>query len=82
MELKIGQVVISTAGHDKGDLLVIAGFDRSRVLVCDGKQRKLERPKAKNPKHIKETEILLSEDSIATNRKIRKTLNKTANPGG
>jgi len=77
-----GQVVISLAGHDKGDLLVIAGFDRSRVLVCDGKQRKLERPKAKNPKHIKETEILLSEDSIATNRKIRKTLNKTANPGG
>lgn len=77
-----GQVVISLAGHDKGELLVIAGFDRSRVLVCDGKQRKLERPKAKNPKHIKETEILLSEDSIATNRKIRKTLNKTANPGG
>lgn len=77
-----GQVVISLAGHDKGDLLVIAGFDKNRVLVCDGKQRKLERPKAKNPKHIKETEILLSEDSIATNRKIRKTLNKTANPGG
>ena len=78
-----GQIVISTAGHDKGEMLVIAGFDKNRVLVCDGKQRKLERLKAKNPKHIKETEILLDEDSIATNRKIRKTLNNTAkNPGG
>ena len=77
-----GQIVISTAGHDKGEMLVIAGFDKNRVLVCDGKQRKLEKPKPKNPKHIKETEILLDEDSIATNRKIRKTLNKTANPGG
>ncbi len=77
-----GQIVISTAGHDKGELLVIAGFDKNRVLVCDGKQRRLEKPKAKNPKHLKETGILLSEDSIATNRKIRKTLNKSANPGG
>ncbi len=80
--MKRGQIVISTAGHDKGEMLVIAGFDKNRVLVCDGRQRKLEKPKAKNPKHIKETEILLDEDSIATNRKIRKTLNKTANPGG
>ena len=47
-----GQIVISTAGHDKGEMLVIAGFDKNRVLVCDGKQRKLERLKAKNPKHI------------------------------
>ncbi len=82
MDFKVGQVVVSAAGHDKGEMLVIAGFDKNRVLVCDGKQRKLERPKAKNPKHLKGTEILLDEDSIATNRKIRKTLNKTANPGG
>ncbi|MBR5827576.1 MAG: KOW domain-containing RNA-binding protein [Clostridia bacterium] len=77
-----GQIVISTAGHDKGEMLVIAGFDKNRVLVCDGKQRKLSKLKAKNPKHLKETDILLNEDSIATDRKIRKTLNKTANPGG
>ncbi len=77
-----GQIVISTAGHDKGDLLVVAGFDKNRVLVCNGKQHKLEKPKHKNPKHLKETGILLSEDSIATNRKIRKTINKSSNPGG
>lgn len=82
MDFKRGQIVISTAGHDKGEMLVVADFDKDRVLVCDGKQRKLSKLKAKNSKHLEKTEILLSEDSIATNRKIRKTLNKTANPGG
>ena len=82
MELKVGQVVVSSAGHDKGELLVIAGFDEDRILVCNGKDRKLNKPKAKNPKHLRETEILFTEDSIVTDRKIRKMLNKSANPGG
>lgn len=82
MSMKIGQVVKSTAGHDKGELLVIAGFEKTEVLVCDGKHRKLEKPKCKNPKHLEETEIFLEKDSMATNKKLRKTLNKIANPGG
>lgn len=82
MELKIGQVVKSCAGHDKGELAVIAGFDKDKVLVCDGKRRLLDKPKLKNPKHIEATEMFLNKDSMATNRKVRKTLNKIANPGG
>ena len=82
MSMKIGQVVKSTAGHDKGELLVIAGFEKTEVLVCDGKHRKLEKPKCKNPKHLEETEVFLEKDSMATNKKLRKTLNKIANPGG
>ena len=82
MELKIGQVVRSAAGHDKGDLLVIAGFEKTQVLVCDGKHRKLEKPKCKNPKHLQATETLLEPDSMATNKMLRKILNKIANPGG
>ena len=82
MELKVGQVVKSVAGHDKGDLLVIAGFEKTKVLVCDGKHRKLEKPKCKNPKHLEVTEMFLDEDSMATNKMLRKTLNKIANPGG
>ena len=82
MELKIGQVVRSAAGHDKGDLLVIAGFEKTQVLVCDGKHRKLEKPKCKNPKHLQAAEMLLEPDSMATNKMLRKTLNKMANPGG
>ena len=82
MELKIGQIVKSVAGHDKGDLLMIAGFENNKVLVCDGKHRKLEKPKCKNPKHLQATEMLLGPDSMATNKMLRKTLNKMANPGG
>ena len=72
----------STAGHDKGELLVIAGFENEKVLVCDGKHRKLEKPKCKNLKHLEETEMFLELDSMATNKMLRKTLNKIANPGG
>lgn len=82
MELKIGQVVKSLAGHDKGDYAVIADFENEKVLVCDGKHRPLEKPKCKNPKHLEATEMFLTKDSMATNRKLRKTLNKIANPGG
>ncbi len=82
MELKIGQVVKSTAGHDKGDLMVIAGFENEKVLVCDGKHRKQEKPKCKNRKHLQETEMFLEPDSMATNKMLRKALNKIANPGG
>ena len=82
MELKVGQVTESLAGHDKGELIVIAGFEKDKVLVCDGKHRKLEKPKCKNPKHLKGTEMFLEPDSMATNKMLRKTLNKIANPGG
>lgn len=82
MELKVGQVVKSLAGHDKGDYAVIAGFENDKVLVCDGKHRLIEKPKRKNPKHLEATEMFLLKDSMATNRKLRKTLNKVANPGG
>ena len=82
MELKVGQVVKSLAGHDKGDYAVIAGFENDKVLVCDGKHRLIEKPKRKNPKHLEATEMFLLKDSMATNRKLRKTLNKLANPGG
>lgn len=82
MEYVKGQVLVSAAGHDKGELMAVTGFDGKRVYLCDGKGRKLEKPKAKNPKHLKETQFVLDEHSMATNRSIRKQLNKIANPGG
>ena len=82
MELKIGQVMKSTAGHDKGDLVVIAGFENEKVMVCDGKHRRLDKPKCKNPEHLQATEMFLEPDSMATDKMLRKTLNKMSNPGG
>ena len=82
MEYVRGQVLVSVAGHDKGELLTVTGFDGKRVFVADGKGRGLENPKAKNPKHVSKTQFVLDEHSMATNRSIRKQLNKIANPGG
>lgn len=82
MDFKAGQVVRSLKGHDKGELLVIADIANKKVFLCDGKSRKLEKPKAKNVKHVALTGVTLDRDSVATNRKLRKTLNKIANPGG
>ena len=82
MELKKGLIVKSLKGHDKGDLLMIADFDEKRVLLADGKQRKLTKPKSKNLKHVEPTELELDINAVDTDRKLRKTLNKIANPGG
>ena len=76
MEYVKGEVLVSVAGHDKGELLVVAGFEGNKILVCDGKGRGLESPKLKNPKHLEPESTVLDGDSMATNRKIRKTLNK------
>ena len=82
MGLKKGQIVKSLKGHDKGNLFMVAGFDEKRVLLCDGKERKLSKPKSKNLKHIELTDFEVDLNVADTDRKLRKTLNKIANPGG
>ena len=48
-----GWIVRATAGRDKGGLFYVVGGDREgRLLLCDGKRRKLARPKAKKPRHV------------------------------
>ena len=48
-----GQIVRAAAGRDKGELFYVAGGDgEGRLLLCDGKRRKLARPKAKKPRHV------------------------------
>ena len=82
MDFEKGQVVLSLRGHDKGELFAVKDIANGKVLICDGKHRKLEKPKCKNPKHLAETEMFLEPDSMATNKMLRKTLNKMSNPGG
>lgn len=54
MELKIGYVVYSKAGHDAGDAYIVVATDLSKgyVKICDGKSKPLARPKLKNAKHL------------------------------
>ena len=45
-------LALATAGHDRGTLYLVLGEDGGRVLLADGRLRKLDRPKKKNRKHV------------------------------
>lgn len=52
-DLKIGQIVKSKAGRDKGRVFIICQvLDEQFVEVCDGDLRKLKSPKKKKVKHL------------------------------
>ncbi len=74
MEIKRGQVVRSLAGHDKGDFQTVLQVLSPYAFVCDGKRRRLERPKRKKLKHLAPAAAVLSEESLKTNRQIRRAL--------
>lgn len=75
MEIKTGSVVLSSAGHDKGRLMLVVGADGGRILVADGKERKLCSPKKKNIKHIQGTLSSIELEGL-TDKRLRQTLNK------
>ncbi len=55
-DFKIGQIVQSKSGRDKGCwLLVIEIIDDKHVSVVDGKVRTLKKPKKKNIRHLAKT---------------------------
>lgn len=70
MQFEIGQVVRSTAGRDRDRYMLVVGFDSQCVLLCDGKQRPLEKPKRKNPRHLAATKLKLSAGADKTNRSL------------
>ena len=72
--LEKGTVVKSLAGRDKGKLLAIVKSDENRVLVCDGKERPVDRPKSKNIRHVEYVGASIKEDETATDRKLKKAL--------
>lgn len=52
MSFQQAQIVRSRSGHDKDQLFVVVAVEGSCVLLCDGKRRRVERPKRKNVKHV------------------------------
>ena len=73
MEIRVGRVVISSAGHDSGRRMVVTGADGGFVFVADGKERKLESPKKKNIKHVRATSDLIELEGM-TDKRLRQTL--------
>ena len=52
MNLEIGDIVLSVAGRDIGEIYLVWEITDSEVLLVNGKMRKINSPKKKNPKHI------------------------------
>ena len=71
MPIARGQIVRSKAGRDKENFLVVTEITDKGILVCDGKERPLERPKFKNLRHITPTNSFLTEEQLSTNRSVR-----------
>lgn len=56
-KLRLGSIVISKAGHDRGDVLIVTEIDGdgNHIYLADGKNRKVENPKKKKLKHVSVT---------------------------
>ncbi|NLO45780.1 MAG: hypothetical protein GX107_04660 [Clostridiales bacterium] len=72
--LEKGSVVKSLAGRDAGRLLLVTDKTESSVLVCDGKERPVEKPKLKNIRHVADTGIKLDINLTGSNRALKKAL--------
>ena len=62
-DIKISDVVVSTQGRDQGKLFYVIGTDPVFLLLANGKDRTLEKPKRKKRKHIQK--VLRSETRVA-----------------
>lgn len=82
VDIEVGDVVYSRAGHDKGGPYVVVATDGEFVYIADGDARRVENPKKKNVKHINRTNYkseeiaeLCKADAVE-NHMIRKALDK------
>lgn len=78
-----GQMARSDAGHDRGKLYVILEVVGETVLVVDGINKTLEKPKKKNIRHVRrmnyidpEIDARLNGTDSLNNEDIRKAIGR------
>ena len=64
-----GDLVLSRSGRDKGRIFLVIGTENDRVIVADGKTRKIGSFKKKNGKHL---ELLLPQADVSLAERIGK----------
>ena len=62
-DIKISDVVVSTAGRDQGELFYVIGEEPLYLLLANGKDRSLDKPKRKKRKHVQK--VLRPETRVA-----------------
>lgn len=76
MDLCKGLVVKAKAGRDKGGFFIVTDFSEKEAFICDGKRRKLNKPKKKNIKHLAMTNTVFPLNELTSDKKIKSVLNK------
>ncbi|MDR0992439.1 MAG: KOW domain-containing RNA-binding protein [Ruminococcus sp.] len=71
-EIKVGTVVYSLAGHDKGSAFAVTKLEGDFAYIADGAQRKLENPKKKRIKHLQFTNTSLDMTKVITDKELRR----------
>ena len=61
--MNISDVVVSTAGHDQGQLYYVISTDETYLYLANGKDRTLDKLKRKKRKHVQK--VLRSETRVA-----------------
>lgn len=83
--LQLGQIVRILRGREAGSYAIVIGFEKPHfVWLADGDQRKFDRPKKKNVKHIQLTHkvvedvahVIKNELGRVDNAKLRYALNQ------
>ena len=62
-DITISDVVVSTAGHDRGELFYVISTDEQFLYLANGKDRSLDKPKRKKRRHVQK--VLRSETRVA-----------------
>ena len=59
----ISDVVVSTAGRDQGEWFYVVDMNEQFLMLANGKDRTLDKPKRKKRKHVQK--VLRSETRVA-----------------
>ncbi len=81
MEYKVGQIVYSKDGHDKGEAMMVLSVEDRYLYLANGKTRKLGKPKRKKIIHVQPTHYVdanmaekLTQNDFILDADIRKAL--------
>ena len=62
-DITVSDVVVSTAGRDRGDWFYVIDEDPVYLMLANGKDRTLDKPKRKKRRHVQK--VLRSETRVA-----------------
>ena len=81
MDIAKSDLVLATAGREKGRLFFVVDVQNEYLLLVDGRSRRLEAPKRKKCRHVQragaapeELAAKLRSSEIITNSELRKAL--------